>query len=134
SIGYGLLRNPAYARALRHLLRRADATSSVSAFVRRRAIELGARPERAEVVLKGVDTDRFRPAEDREALRRELGVEGPMVLAVAGLIRRKGVHTLVRALARCEAPRAPTLVVCGEGPERESLEALARELGIASRV
>lgn len=131
-IGYGLRRNPAYARALRLLLRRADRTASVSDFVRREAIGLGAPPERARVVLKGVDTDRFRPAEDRAALRRELGVEGPMILAVGGLIRRKGLHTVLEAVARCPVPA--TLVVCGDGPERGALEARAAELGVAGRV
>jgi glycosyltransferase involved in cell wall biosynthesis len=55
------------------------------------------------------------------------------LLNISPLQARKGVALLLRALA--EAPDAPRqLVIAGNGPERESLEALARELGVQRRV
>ena len=56
------------------------------------------------------------------------------VLFVGRLVERKGVHVLLRALARLPDDSPVRLVVCGDGPERPRLEALARELGVAGRV
>jgi glycosyltransferase involved in cell wall biosynthesis len=58
-------------------------------------------------------------------------VAPPLIVAVGRLVELKGYHILIRALARI--PDAHLWVV-GEGEERSRLEALARELGVASRV
>jgi colanic acid/amylovoran biosynthesis glycosyltransferase len=57
------------------------------------------------------------------------------VLAVGRLVEKKGFDTLIEAAAVVARSR-PDLSVClvGDGPERERLEALARRLGIDSRV
>jgi glycosyltransferase involved in cell wall biosynthesis len=57
--------------------------------------------------------------------------ETPLLLAVSRLEPQKGIDVAVRALpaVREKHPRAQ-LVVLGEGPERESLERLAGELGV----
>lgn len=54
------------------------------------------------------------------------------VLSVGRLDALKRTHLLVRAAARL--PAGARAVVVGEGPERNSLEELARSLGIAERV
>lgn len=55
-----------------------------------------------------------------------------VLLAVSRLTEQKGLDVAVRALA--SLPDDTALVVLGEGPERASLEALARELGVAGRL
>jgi len=57
--------------------------------------------------------------------------DGPVVGALGRLSREKGFDVAVRALRRL--PDA-TLVLVGEGPERERLEALAVELGVDQRL
>ena len=57
----------------------------------------------------------------------------PIVGYAGRLVRKKGVDTLLRAFAGGNRPEA-RLVLCGDGPERQPLEALARELGIAAHV
>lgn len=54
------------------------------------------------------------------------------ILAVGRLVRKKGFHVLLHALASLEGEW--TLRVVGDGPEAATLQALARELGIAARV
>jgi glycosyltransferase involved in cell wall biosynthesis len=58
----------------------------------------------------------------------------PIILGVGRLTRQKDFHTLVRAFAEVSADREVRLVILGEGEERVSLEALARELNVASDV
>jgi glycosyltransferase involved in cell wall biosynthesis len=63
------------------------------------------------------------------------GAGGPVLVAVGRLIRQKGFDLLLRALARCRrAGQSARLVIIGEGPERDSLDALTRELGLTHRV
>lgn len=82
----------------------------------------------------GVDTGRFRPdPAARLGLHRRLGATDDQVFIGFGgrLVREKGVHLLVRAIAGVPGTR---LIIVGDGPERESLESLAEALGIAERV
>ncbi|MCU4974994.1 glycosyltransferase [Halobacteria archaeon AArc-m2/3/4] len=58
----------------------------------------------------------------------------PVVLTVGRLEVRKDLPTLLRAFRRLLERRACRLVICGDGPERESLETLVAELGIAEQV
>ena len=79
----------------------------------------------------GVDLDFFHPERRSDAVRARFGVaEGDLLMVYAGrLDSEKYVHTLVDALERLPAALNPTLVMAGEGPYREDLEARARENG-----
>lgn len=59
----------------------------------------------------------------------------PLVVGIGRLVPQKGFDVLVRAFADA-APRLPgwQLLIAGEGPERQSLQSLAHELGVADRV
>jgi teichuronic acid biosynthesis glycosyltransferase TuaC len=93
-----------------------------------------------------VETDLFRPledrspedgspedwaAEDRAAVRAALGVNGPTLISVGGLIERKGHH---RTIAAMRALPGFELIIVGEGPERERLSRLIGEYGLGERV
>src|SRR3546814_19799175 len=88
-------------------------------------------PERKiRVHYTGIDLDRFKPI-DRRAAKARLEVKGPLLITAGALIPRKG-HTLVlQALPRVEGA---TLMIVGHGPERDTLERVARSLGVAERV
>jgi glycosyltransferase involved in cell wall biosynthesis len=59
---------------------------------------------------------------------------GPLrLLAISRLVSWKGVHLSLYAFARADVPDAEYWIV-GDGPERDRLERIARELGIADRV
>lgn len=93
---------------------------------------------RLSLVPCGVDTRTFRPVDQREA-RKALGLpDRPTVVYVGRLVPRKGVDTLVEALALLSGRLdARLLVVGGEpggSPEVERLAALASALGVAGRV
>ena len=60
--------------------------------------------------------------------------EPPVVLGVGRLRDYKGFLTLLDAVARVRAERAVRLMVLGEGPQREELEARAVALGIGGDV
>lgn len=84
----------------------------------------------------GVDLQHFGSTPEPTAdLRRELGRADDdfVVLSVGELNDNKNHATVLRAMAQPAAPRLQYLI-CGNGPRREQLEDLARELGIDDRV
>ncbi len=95
--------------------------------------------ERIVVAHNGVDAERFRPAEgvaDREALRQGLGI-GPaevLVLFMGRGFARKGLESLLAAMARASARGGGfRLVVAGSGAS-EGWQRKAGRLGLAAGV
>jgi len=109
-----------------------DRYIAISESTRDKLIEHGVKPERIDIVHCGFD-----PIVAQEA-RAEAGVgepEAPTLVTASRLVPYKRVDLVVRALAKL-ARDHPTirLRIVGQGPERERLEALAEELGVASNV
>jgi colanic acid/amylovoran biosynthesis glycosyltransferase len=89
-----------------------------SAYVRSRAIQCGYPEDRTIVRFIGVDTTRFEPPPTRH---RE-----QVVLFVGRLVEKKGCSDLIEAMAEVQRRCAEAeLIVIGDGPLRESCEALA---------
>jgi len=109
----------------------ADGLITVCRALKDKLVALGVEAERVRVLRNGVDLDLFRPVE-REEARRRFGIEGPTLVSVGYLIARKGHDLTIRALGALSD--AVSLVIAGEGPERRQLEALARSLGLGTRV
>lgn len=85
------------------------------------------------VVPNGIDVDRFRTG-NRAGIRSSLGISADtaVLLFVGRLSEEKNVSLLLRMLQRLDPPT--TLLLAGDGPQREALAALAEELGIQDRV
>jgi glycosyltransferase involved in cell wall biosynthesis len=94
---------------------------------------LGVRRQKIEVIHHGFDLTRLDPGRvSGEAVRRELGLEGKVVLGSIGRIYwLKNQEALVRAFAAVD-PDA-TLVLAGPG-DPWPLRSLAAELGVEERV
>ena len=108
----------------------ADGLVTVSRGLRDALVRLGVAAETITVLRNGVDLSMF-PPQDQAACRAALGVAGPTLVSVGGLIPRKGHDLTIAALAALPGWR---LLIAGEGPERGALEALAERLGVADRV
>jgi teichuronic acid biosynthesis glycosyltransferase TuaC len=84
---------------------------------------------RIRVVYNGCDARVFRPADDRETMRRilRLPVHANLLLCCASLIDRKGIAELIKAW-RIFSPRHPTwvLVLVGRTVQRNLVEELRR--------
>lgn len=111
-----------------------DTVVATSGEERDELVGWGVRPERVAVVPCGVDTGRFTP--DGAGARR--GTR-PRLLSLGRLVRRKGIDTVVTALAG--VPDAELLVVGGPRPEQVSgdpeiarLRTAARRTGVDDRV
>ncbi|HSI23367.1 MAG TPA: glycosyltransferase family 4 protein [Methylophilaceae bacterium] len=87
------------------------------------------------VIPNGIDPARFSDAPDTETAKRMLGLQGKLVLGFTGFLRDwHGLDGVIDLIARDDADAARHLLVVGDGPARATLEAQARQLGIADRL
>jgi glycosyltransferase involved in cell wall biosynthesis len=112
----------------RAAFRRAGAVTACSGDLHRRALGLGASPERTRTVPYGVDMDLFAPRPPAPGLRERLGARPgqTLVLAVGRLVEKKGFRYLLEAAARVPEIHVALL---GGGDLRGELAALATALG-----
>lgn len=109
-------------------LNRADALVAVSESARRSIVALGvSRP--VHVIPAGVRCDDFPFVERRPH-------DGPLRLALATyFLKRKGIDVILRGIALATVEGTDVeLHLAGEGPERDSIRALAEQLGIERRI
>lgn len=111
--------------------RQAQASIGVSTALTRAMVELGVPAERLMVMRNGVDLQRFRLGDPQTTRLTLRWPERPTLLCVGNLVENKGQHIAIEALTQLKEFE---LVIAGEGPERKTLERLARALGVANRV
>lgn len=125
--------------ANRLLLSRRDRVAAVGESVRQAVIaNEGIAAERVGVIYNGIDLDAFaKGSQDRDGARREMGVDPDdlVVIQVARLDYLKDHLTAIRALERVAAQCPQVrLVLVGEGPEREKIEADVCQRRLCSHV
>ena len=105
------------------------------------ARQIGSRAPRAvrkvRVIPTGVETEFFRPSDDRGAVRVQLGIppDARVILGVGRLANVKQFDRLITAFAVAAARGLDArLVIAGDGPERASLERLSATYGVQDRV
>jgi glycosyltransferase involved in cell wall biosynthesis len=114
----------------RGLARLADRVVAISDSLRRFTVErVGVPAAKVETIRYGLDEP---PIAWGENPPDAVPDEATILVSTSRLTRQKGVDVAVRTLA--ELPPETVLVVLGEGPERQSLEMLARALGVEARL
>jgi colanic acid/amylovoran biosynthesis glycosyltransferase len=121
---------PGYDARLRELLQALPMVLARSKSLATRLVELGCDPQKIRINRTAIPLDAF-PFRERSIPRG-----GAWRLAQASrLIEKKGIDDALRAFAKFRATHAAaTFTIAGEGPMREKLETLARELGVAEAV
>ncbi|HEX6309181.1 MAG TPA: glycosyltransferase family 4 protein [Longimicrobiales bacterium] len=122
-----LARKPAWRPVLRRIVKSADWLLAASEEIRDVALGLYRHP-RAEALTNGVDTEMFAPRGARTARER------PRVIVPRRLFEKNGVEYFIRALPQIRREVAIEAVLVGDGPERERLEQLVRELDVSDMV
>lgn len=132
--GHSLRERRFYYPANKRLLARFPAVVAVSEQIRQELLACGARPERVQVLLNGIDPTLFRRDPSRIAVERQrLGLLPSAIVigSVGRLAPQKRYDVLVDAFASIAArnPHA-RLLIAGEGGERAALEAQIGRLGL----
>ena len=117
------------------VLRRADGIRVVSERVKKRIMDMGIAEERIFKLPIYIDVKKFSDARGGEEIKRRFSHYDNIVLFVGRLAKEKNIPNLLKAAAIVikKFPRTLFLIV-GDGPEREKLERLAKELQIENNV
>jgi glycosyltransferase involved in cell wall biosynthesis len=92
--------------------------------------------ERIRTIPNGVKPGRVCSTEDRNRLRRALGLpaDRSVLVSVGRLTRQKGYPFLLGALASMASKERPLSLIAGDGPDRMGLEARIKTLNLEQDV
>lgn len=118
-------------------LKRMDVAIALADYYRRMMEKMGFAPSMVKVIPSGVEPEELRARSGKVDIRQRLGLaeDTPTVGMLTRLSEEKGVDLFIKAMARVvkEHPGARG-VIFGTGPEQESLERLARTLGLDDHI
>ena len=121
---------PACRRMIVAAGRAAQGMLAVSAALRDDMVAMGLPSERIHIHHTGVDPIMFSPR-DRAAAKAALGVVGPLVVSAGNLIALKGQALVIAAVRGLPGV---SLLIAGQGPDRDTLAAQIVAAGLADRV
>jgi glycosyltransferase involved in cell wall biosynthesis len=121
-----MAKKPVWQPILRRIIKSSDWLLAASAEIRDVALGLYPHP-RAEAVTNGADTEMFKPTNPTlppppDGRKR--------LIVPRRLFHKNGVEYFVRALPLIRKQVDVEAIFVGDGPERERLEGIARELGV----
>ncbi len=123
--------------AMRRIGSSVDVLTYLGEFTRT-AIAGALAPKSADAMVKiapGIDTEHFAPI-DSSSLRESLGLsQKKVIVSVGRLVHRKGQDRLIESM-RAIVQEVPTahLLLIGEGPYREHLQALVRKYALDDHI
>jgi glycosyltransferase involved in cell wall biosynthesis len=95
----------------------------------------GVDPEKIVAIPAGVDTTQFHPSVSGEAVRREFGINGPVIGTVAMLRYSKGHRVLLRAMPEILRHEPAVMFLwIGDGVGRAALHQKVIEAGLQTKV
>ena len=115
-------------------IERSDAVTAVSAYLRDETIRaFGCEQCRISVIPNFVNLEEYRP---RDEVRRDglAPLDHKLVTHISNFREVKRVKDVVRVFARIRRAMPATLLMIGDGPERDDAEREARELEVAGDV
>jgi glycosyltransferase involved in cell wall biosynthesis len=118
--------DPISARHTRSVVRGADAVLTVSDDLRKKAVAMGASPERTRTIINGCNLSVFHVM-DRLVARQKLGIDPntKAVVYVGRMDLRKGLRELVEAAVALQTHRNGLRVyLVGDGPDRTNVQSL----------
>lgn len=110
-----------------------DKVVCVSQEVKNGLLKDGVKKDKLEVIYTGVDTKRFNPLKTYD-LRKELHVKDDcLLIGVVAVLRRAKRHDeLIRIFSKIKTDAK--LLIVGDGPQKENIQNLIKELNLANRV
>lgn len=114
------------------IYRHADALIAANQFACDALLRIGADPLRIHKLTPGINFELFHPKPKDTTLVERYGLQGKQVLlTVARLVPRKGHKVVLQALAEVvKVTPDVRYLIAGEGPEKDHLQRMVRELGL----
>lgn len=120
----------------RYIMKHSSGVIAISQYTKDTAVDFGINPDKIKVIPVGSYYPKDICDHDLHALKKELCLSSnEIIFTIHRLIPLKGTSYLIRAMSMIikTCPDAK-LIIGGEGPERDKLETLARELCVENNV
>ncbi len=116
-------------KKLVRVLKNADKIVCINELTRKQLLKLGANERHLGKIYPGVEEKYFN-AKASTDIQEKYSVNQPYIISVGRLIPRKGFDNLIEAYSMLDQTKYSdvNLVIIGDGPEHERLEALAQKL------
>jgi glycosyltransferase involved in cell wall biosynthesis len=119
----------------RYAWRGADFVLPVTRVLGDMVVAEGVPESRIRVIPNGINLERFGTAPDTRTAKSALGLQDKIVLGFTGFLRDwHGLDSVIDLIAHDDTGAARHLLVVGDGPARDNLEAQALRLGIADQL
>lgn len=117
--------------------RSSDHVTTLAEVMKRHIVDRGEDPDRISVTPNGVQPEEFPVVAPDLQLKAELGIplNVPVIGYITSVVEYEGIDTLITAFSRMrQRGEDAWLLLVGDGPVRQSLEQLAKSLGVSDRV
>lgn len=121
------------AKLQRRTCLRADGVIVPSEYLAGIVKKWGVAPERVHVIYNGVD---FKKSElTKEEARKKIGIPGNIIVSSGRLVPWKGFKMLIKIMPKIlEINQFLRLIIIGDGPEKKTLEAMVKNMGLERKV
>ncbi|MFA4953074.1 MAG: glycosyltransferase family 4 protein [Candidatus Pacearchaeota archaeon] len=119
-----------YRKVVRWVLNNSDIIVAHSSNTKRNAIKYYHPHKQIKIISIPYELTKF-----KKVLRKSLGLEEDKLylIGVGRLVKRKGFDFLIKSIAKINNDKIHALII-GEGPEKENLINLAKELNVSGRI
>jgi len=119
-----------YRPLVKYAIKKADEIIVVSNDLKELAISMGCNPDKLHVIPNGVNTDVFKHF-NKKAMGKKYNVDSSFLITYIGnLVKIKRVDVLIKMCKDLLEDYDLDLLIVGEGPERENLEAYATSINM----
>ncbi len=127
-------KNRSFAPVVEFSINQSDGVTAVSESLKRETLEAFHINKEIEVIYNFVDFSRFTKT-DKDHFRRAIAPDGEKILVHTSNFRPvKHVDDVIRIFQRINARIPSKLLLIGDGPERQNLELLCRDLGLCDEI
>jgi L-malate glycosyltransferase len=127
-------KDPSFTHVVTYALNHSDTITSVSDSLKQDTYKLFKVSKDIHVIPNFIDFERF-SKKPREHFRKAISTNGEKLLVHTSNFRKvKRVEDVVRTFGKVSSKMAAKLLLVGDGPERQNIEMLCRELNLCDNI
>ena len=127
-------KNPAFAPVVAHSINQSNGVTAVSNYLKDETYRNFEITNEIEVIHNFIDIDRFQKS-DKDHFKKAIAPDGEKVLTHVSNFRKvKRVGDVIRIFKNVYQHIPSKLLLIGDGPERQNLEKLCREIGLCHEI
>ena len=117
----------------RRVCQKADGVITPSEYLAGIVKKWGVAPDKVHVIYNGVD---FKKSDlTKEEARKKIGIPGNLIISSGRLVPWKGFKMLIKIMPKLqEINQFLRLIIIGDGPEKNVLESMVRNMGMERKV